>query len=90
MFVWLRIDPTVRLRVVCAPQIALLNFSFLFRGLFHTSLVLLGAVGHPLPVHHFPVLMLNLSWLYGRCSSPPKPSFLSSLDGARFRQYCLS
>jgi hypothetical protein len=89
MFIWLRIDPTVRLRVVCAANRFRSKFLFLFRGSFHTSLLLLGAVRHPLPVYHFPAalpLMLNLSGLYTRCSSPPKPSFPFGLDGVRFRQ----
>jgi len=51
MFVWLSIDPTVRLRVVCVPQFALLKFSFLF-VLRSTPLALLGAFGHSLSVHH--------------------------------------
>jgi hypothetical protein len=73
MFVWLRIDPTVRLRVVCMPQIALLKISFPFRDSSHTSLALLGAVGHSLLVHHFPTassLILDLPGYYACYFSP--------------------
>ena len=53
MFIWLRVDLTVCLRVACVPQIALPQISFSFRGSFRPSLAFLRAVRHPLPVHHF-------------------------------------
>jgi len=52
------------------------KLSFLFRGLFYTSLALLGAFGHSLPVHYFPAassLMLNLMGLYACYFSPWSP-----------------
>ena len=69
MFIWFRIDPTVRLRVVCVSQIVLLKFSSLFRGSFHNSLALLGTVGHP-PASL--AWVLDLSGLYA-CSSSRSP-----------------
>jgi hypothetical protein len=89
MLIWLRIHPTVRLRVVCVPQFALLKISFLFRASFHTSLALFSAFGHSLPVHHFPAassLMLNLMRVVCVLLLP-EPSFSFRPDAMRFRQY---
>jgi hypothetical protein len=92
MLILLRIHPTVRLRVVCVPQFALLKISFLFRASFHTSLALFSAFGDSLPVHHFPAassLMLNLMGLYASYFSL-EPSFSFRPDATGFRQYCPS
>ena len=70
MFIWLRIDPTVRLWVICMPQIALLEISFLFHASFHNSLALLGAVDHPRRItslHHH-----HRCWTSLACSSSPR------------------
>ena len=60
------------------PQFALLKISFLIRGSFHTSLALLGAFDHSLPLHHSPTassLVLNLMRLYACYFSPRSPHF---------------